>query len=196
MKTISLKRQLTLLRACNSAVEWAGDRDFATAWAECERADWMLWLCAKMIGKDGWPEKKQIVLCAADIAESVLPIFEEKYPNDSRPREAIEAARAWSNGKGTNAAAAAAAAAAADTYAAYAYAAAADAAYAAAAASAAYAAYAAAADTYAAYAYAAAADAAAAAAYAAAADRAILVSKRKEIADLVRKRLTVPKEIR
>ena len=176
MKTISLKRQLTLLRACNSAVEWAGDRDFATAWAECERADWMLWLCAKMIGKDGWPEKKQIVLCAADIAESVLPIFEEKYPNDSRPREAIEAARAWSNGKGTNAAADAA------SYAAdAAYAAAADDAYAAAAAA-----------SYAA----AAASSYAAAAADAAAYRAILVSKRKEIADLVRKRLTVPKEIR
>jgi hypothetical protein len=32
-------------------------------------------------------------------AEIVLPIFEEKYPNDKRPREAIEAAKDYSEGK-------------------------------------------------------------------------------------------------
>lgn len=37
--------------------------------------------------------KGSSVLCAADIAESVLHIFESKYPNDNRPRFAIEAAR-------------------------------------------------------------------------------------------------------
>ena len=32
---------------------------------------------------------------ACDIAEDVLPIFEEQYPNDDRPRRAIEAKRLW-----------------------------------------------------------------------------------------------------
>jgi len=32
---------------------------------------------------------------AADCAEHVLLYFEEKYPDDNRPRKAIEAARAW-----------------------------------------------------------------------------------------------------
>ncbi|MDD1667209.1 MAG: hypothetical protein LUO96_01950 [Methanomicrobiales archaeon] len=32
---------------------------------------------------------------AADCAERVLPYFEEKYPEDDRPRKAIEAIRAW-----------------------------------------------------------------------------------------------------
>jgi len=32
---------------------------------------------------------------ACDCAEKVLPIFEKKYPNDDRPRKAIEAKRKW-----------------------------------------------------------------------------------------------------
>ena len=36
---------------------------------------------------------ENLKLAAADIAESVLHTFEEKYPNDKRPRLAIEAAR-------------------------------------------------------------------------------------------------------
>ena len=66
-------------------------------------------------------------------AELVLHIFEEKYPEDKRPRLAIEAAKKWLVNPSKETAAAAAAAAAA-AYAAYA---AADAAYAAAAADAA-----------------------------------------------------------
>ena len=37
---------------------------------------------------------KNITLFAADCAESVLHLYEKKYPNDKRPRAAIEAARA------------------------------------------------------------------------------------------------------
>ncbi len=32
---------------------------------------------------------------AADCAERVLPLFEEAYPGDDRPRKAIEACRTW-----------------------------------------------------------------------------------------------------
>jgi hypothetical protein len=38
---------------------------------------------------------------AADCAEHVLPLFTNKYPEDDRPRRAIETARAWSRGKAT-----------------------------------------------------------------------------------------------
>ena len=37
--------------------------------------------------------KKQAVKAAADIAESVLPIYETKYPKDFRPRNAVIAAQ-------------------------------------------------------------------------------------------------------
>jgi hypothetical protein len=36
---------------------------------------------------------------AAACAVRVLPLFEGKYPRDDRPREAIEAARAWVRGE-------------------------------------------------------------------------------------------------
>jgi hypothetical protein len=128
----------------------------------------------------------------ADVAESVLHIFESKYPDDDRPRKAIAAARgnasaaadaAYAAAADATAAAAdatadAAAAAAADAYAAYA-----------AAADAAYAAYAAAADaTYAAAC--AAADAAAYVAYTAAYAAAATARKNKwtEIEQLFIKR--------
>jgi len=136
-------------------------------------------------------DKTNVYMFCADVAESVLNLFENKYPDDKRPRKAIEATRKYANKEISKEELSAAADAAADAaYAAdaaadddAAYAAAADTAYAAADAAGA-AAYAAAAYAYAANAaYAAAAaydadtayaaaDAAGAAAYAAAADAA------------------------
>jgi hypothetical protein len=104
------------------------------------------------------------ILFAILCAESVLSIFENQYPDDKRPRKAIEASKAYLQNKNTGAARAAAYAARAATYAA----ADADAARAADAADAAAdAAYAARATTYAARATTYAADAATYAAYAA-----------------------------
>lgn len=40
-----------------------------------------------------------LALWAADCAEHVLPYFEQAYPNDDRPRNAIEAVRAWVRGE-------------------------------------------------------------------------------------------------
>ncbi len=74
-----------------------------------------MWVCFRVM------DPKLLGKCSADIAELALPIWEEAYPNDPRPRQAIEAARS-----GINAAYATSVA-----YAAYAYAnAAANAAYA------------------------------------------------------------------
>jgi len=46
-------------------------------------------VCKKLATKE---ENQQI---AIRVSEIVLPIFENKYPNDKRPREAIEAAKAF-----------------------------------------------------------------------------------------------------
>jgi hypothetical protein len=43
--------------------------------------------------------QRSLALWAADCAEHVLPFFEEKHPQDDRPRRAIEAARAWVRGE-------------------------------------------------------------------------------------------------
>ena len=123
-----------------------------------DRLGWANWLIVRVM------TRPQYLAYAIFAAEQVIDIYEKKYPNNDKPRKAIEAAKAVlaKDTKETRAAAAAAyaaaaAAAAADADAAYAAAAAADAAYAAYAADAADDAYAAAA-----------ADAAAAAAAAAA----------------------------
>ena len=172
--------------ACDEACEWVAQRDIATAYAECERADWLLWIFGRMADKLGWPTRKQVVLAACACAESAL---KHVKPGEDRPRKAIETARAWVRGEATieqvrSAAADAASAAAADAYAAaaaaaasaaYAYAAAAAAAAAASAASAAYA-------RAAAYAY------ARAAAYAAAAKK----SSHIEMCSIVRSMLPCP----
>jgi hypothetical protein len=44
-------------------------------------------------------DENKVRLFAADIAERVLHIFEEKRPDDDRPRKAIQAARDFANGK-------------------------------------------------------------------------------------------------
>jgi len=82
--------------ACEDAVDWVGARDWKIAWDECERGDWMLWALARLLGEPGWPTGQQIVLCACDIAETVLEHVPE---GDDRPRFAIDAARRWANGE-------------------------------------------------------------------------------------------------
>ena len=47
---------------------------------------------------DGWNDRTAR-LFAADCAERVLPLFEGLYPDDSRPRDAIVAARRFVNGE-------------------------------------------------------------------------------------------------
>jgi hypothetical protein len=158
---------------CTEGYRWAKENNIASlaeAFAKLGRPDWWLWL-ARAYGVV--LDKPRLVTFAADCAERALPKFEERYPDDKRPRQAIDAARAWvtcpspayAATAAAYAAAYAAATAATDAYAAYT--ADADAAYAAYAA-----AYAAAAATDATYAAADAATAATyAAAYAAAAER-------------------------
>ncbi len=42
--------------------------------------------------------EKEIRLLAVDFAEHVLPVFEKNYPEDKRPRKAIQAAREYAAG--------------------------------------------------------------------------------------------------
>jgi hypothetical protein len=45
---------------------------------------------------------KESRLLACDYAEHVLPIYEKKYPNDNRPRQAVEVSRRYANGEATS----------------------------------------------------------------------------------------------
>ncbi len=42
-------------------------------------------------------DHKTLALWAIDCAERVMPYFEEKYPQDHRPRQAIETLKTWIN---------------------------------------------------------------------------------------------------
>jgi hypothetical protein len=149
---IITKEFLAEKRACSDGVKWflaqqkTKDIHVLNSLIQAKKWDWANWLIVRVM------TYKQYVSYAVYAAEQVIDIYEKRYPEDKRPRAAIEAARKCiKDPSDSNKQAAADAAYAA-------YAAAADAAYAA---------------TYAAYAaYApAAADAdAAAATYAAAAD--------------------------
>ena len=46
-------------------------------------------------------DRRTLVAWVCDCTERVLPIFEKKYPEDKRPRNAIEVTRAWVAGKAT-----------------------------------------------------------------------------------------------
>ena len=94
---------------------------------ECDKWDWTRWLVVRLMTK---PQKIEwAIFCA----EQVIHIYEKKYPGDARPRNAIEAAKAYLRDQSEEsrmAARKAAAAADAAAYAAYAADAAAYAAYA------------------------------------------------------------------
>ena len=42
-------------------------------------------------------DHRKLAIWAADCAERALPYFEQKFPEDDRPRKAIEACRAWAS---------------------------------------------------------------------------------------------------
>jgi hypothetical protein len=46
-------------------------------------------------------EECKVHLLACDFAEHVLPSFEREFPNDKRPRSAIEVKRKWAHGEAT-----------------------------------------------------------------------------------------------
>ena len=72
MTNKQLLKQLRKLEACAEAVEWVGKRDLATAWAECERADWLLWLAGNMAGELRWPSRKEVILTAIECGRTSL----------------------------------------------------------------------------------------------------------------------------
>ncbi len=49
----------------------------------------------KSMRKFNKQDQRLLAIWAADCAERVLPFFEKAYPQDDRPRKAIEACRTW-----------------------------------------------------------------------------------------------------
>ena len=87
------KTQLLKLSPCRGGLEFARSCkfDFPLIYNTCERGNWLIWLLRKTVRLT----KPQAVQIAIVCAEHVLEKFEEKYPDDKRPRAAISAAKEW-----------------------------------------------------------------------------------------------------
>ncbi|KKN40346.1 hypothetical protein LCGC14_0733980, partial [marine sediment metagenome] len=69
--------------ACSDAVKWADEQpDLATAWSQCARGDWMLWLIGRLND-----DRKALVRCACACARLALPYVKA---GELRPLKAIE----------------------------------------------------------------------------------------------------------
>ena len=87
--------QIAAMGACPNALDWLDGAKHSTlqeAWNACFRADWMLWL----FGHGQAVPREKLVLCACDIAETVLIHIPA---GEDRPRTAIETARRWARGE-------------------------------------------------------------------------------------------------
>jgi hypothetical protein len=142
-----LIQKLRDLSACKQAIEYVRSQpDPQSAWLNCRRGDWMLWLIFRLLEKDDEQGLRKLTLVKARFAKIFINLMKDK-----RSRYAVEIAERFGLGQASRKeldAAAAAAYAAAD--AAAADAAAAERRFAAAADAASYAAYAAVAAAYAA----------------------------------------------
>jgi hypothetical protein len=87
---------LSHLGACTDARVWAKTQpDLETAWRECKRSDWMLWLLARTTLNQDDPRLR---LTACDFAEAALIYVPA---GEDRPRQAIEVGRRFAAGDAT-----------------------------------------------------------------------------------------------
>ena len=80
-------------RACDGGTEWFISQEETDGLLVVKKLlkenqlDWANWLIARIM------DRKQYLAYAIFAAEQVLDIYEKKYPDNKKPREAIEAAR-------------------------------------------------------------------------------------------------------
>ena len=79
-------------------LDWLADEVWSVEVEEPQPAG-NKWVCRRVRLVERVMTEREVRLFAADCAEHVLPLFEAEYPTDSRPREAIAAARAYADGK-------------------------------------------------------------------------------------------------
>ena len=90
---MDLLESLNRLDACGEAVAWASTQpDARTAWAACQRGDWLLWLAARV-----GVRREDVVLAACDCAE----LAADHWTEDATLAcvWAIDAARRWARGE-------------------------------------------------------------------------------------------------
>lgn len=89
------EKWITKNKPCIEGINWAKEHKligtdrvkFITVLMSAGKLDWANWLIARTM------TYKRYVRYAVYAAEQVIKIYEDKYPNDKRPREAIDAAK-------------------------------------------------------------------------------------------------------
>jgi hypothetical protein len=95
-KPATKREFLALLRAsdaCDPAIAFVSScTTTQRAWETCNRGDWMLWLLIRLSRRRDI-EDNVVRELACDFAESVLHVYEERFPDDDRVRRAIALTR-------------------------------------------------------------------------------------------------------
>jgi len=88
-------------KPCKDSIRWIKEQDTKDVFKLINRLrksniedtdDWLFWAIPRLL-KTRENRARLAVYCA----ELVLPMFERKYPNDKRPRQAIQATKNWIN---------------------------------------------------------------------------------------------------
>ena len=85
---------LKALKPCVEALDWIDeqpDKTPSVLWDACPRSDWLFWILRHVRPLN----KKESVKMAVLFAEGCLDKFENCFPDDKRPRQAIEAAKRY-----------------------------------------------------------------------------------------------------
>jgi len=100
---MSTQDKLQQMHACREAIEWIGDREAETAWKECERGDWMLWIAHKQ-GIDFKLLTLAKVRCASLVKHLMTDerslnalIVAERFAKGNASRKALDAASTVAN---------------------------------------------------------------------------------------------------
>ena len=107
MRISTTKQELIELGACESSFEIFVNKhgDKEVLFSDCLKSNSLedaFWFIAKINNKLSKKQQGDIRLLACDYVESVLHLFENKRPDDKRPRLAIQAARDFVAGKITH----------------------------------------------------------------------------------------------
>ena len=99
--TESLNDLLIRLDACTKAKTWCSTQpDLVTAWQDCRRGDWMLWLLDAMDYED--PKNYRLIACAC-VRDTPLADGRKVWDllTDPRSRNAVEVAERFAIGEAT-----------------------------------------------------------------------------------------------
>lgn len=75
----TFKSDLQGMGLCDEGCTWVGEKDFATAYSECNEPEWLMRVFKSMAGRKGWPTRAEITAVNIRIAERIINSSSGKY---------------------------------------------------------------------------------------------------------------------